>query len=149
MDELGAESLAQLDAELQIIKHKLCQLYPGLDLTRVMPIGERILMQYGKDVSDSSSLRQIMRTNIGYNGCKTPKVEVSPGRFIPAVQSRIFEEDIPYGLCVLRNMADILGFPVPRITWFIEWHQQFMGKRHDCGFHFDIIPKATEALARC
>ena len=36
--------------------------------------------------------------------------------------------DIPFGLCILKCMAEILNIPTPRINFYIEWHQQFMGK---------------------
>jgi len=53
-----------------------------------MPIGERIIKQYGPDVADTSSLRKIFLTNRGYAPCLTPLKEVSPGQFIPVVESR-------------------------------------------------------------
>ncbi|RHY27852.1 hypothetical protein DYB32_006486 [Aphanomyces invadans] len=102
----------------------------------------RVVKQYGDDVSDRTSLRAIFASNLGYAGCNTPLKEVTPGQFHPAVDSRyvdrrsrcddrcrgrLFWEDIPYGLCILKNMAEMLGnFPTPRIDFMIRWHQQFM-----------------------
>lgn len=128
MDELSAEWLAVLDNELQQIKYGLLQRYPELDLSHVLPIGERVVKQYGPDVKDRSSLRQIFRTNMGYVGCGTPLKQVENGRVIPLVNCRLFFEDIPYGLCILKNLAELCGnFPTPGIDFMIEWHQQFMG----------------------
>lgn len=31
--------------------------------------------------------------------------QVSPGRFGPNVDTRLFWEDIPFGLCILKNLA--------------------------------------------
>jgi opine dehydrogenase len=127
-DEFSAEQLAILDNELQQIKHALLQRFPALDLSDVLPMGDRVIKHYGEDVSDRSSLRQIFRSNLGYAGCATPLDEVSPGAFRPALQSRLFWEDVPYGLCILKNMAEMLGnFPTPRIDFMIRWHQQYMG----------------------
>jgi hypothetical protein len=45
------------------------------------------------------------------------------------VRIRLFWEDIPYGLCILKNLVEMLGnFPTPAIDFMIRWHQQFMGK---------------------
>ena len=88
---------------------------------------QRVVKQYGDDVSDRSSLRKIFATNLGYAGCKTPLKEVSPGRFQPVVASRLFWEDIPFGLCILKSLAQSMGIPTPSIDFFIRWHQQFMG----------------------
>ncbi|KAH7481717.1 Tauropine dehydrogenase [Phytophthora ramorum] len=127
-DEFSAEQLTMLDNELQQVKYALLQRFPALDLSDVLPMGDRVVKHYGKDVSDRSSLLQIFRTNLGYAGCATPLTEVSKDQFHPAVNSRLFWEDIPYGLCILKNMAEMLGnFPTPRIDFMIRWHQQHMG----------------------
>eukprot|EP00922_Rhytidocystis_sp_ex-Travisia-forbesii_P070138 GHVS01104834.1.p1 GENE.GHVS01104834.1~~GHVS01104834.1.p1 ORF type:complete len:261 (-),score=24.92 GHVS01104834.1:422-1204(-) len=127
MDDRSAQWLQRLDDELQSIRRGLEDRYPQLDLSRVLPLGQRIVEQYGDDVKDQSSLRRIFSTNKGYAGCITPTEKV-PGGYIPAVNSRLFWEDIPYGLCVLKNMAEMLGKPTPFMDFLIEWHQQFMGK---------------------
>ena len=75
-----------------------------------------------------SSLLSVFNTNLGYAGCATPLMEMSPGRYQPAIKSRLFWEDIPYGLCILKNMAELLGnFPTPRLDFMIRWHQQVIG----------------------
>mmetsp|Transcript_19229 Transcript_19229/g.38429 ORF Transcript_19229/g.38429 Transcript_19229/m.38429 type:complete len:180 (+) Transcript_19229:3-542(+) len=131
MDEFSAEQLAQLDNELQQIKYALLQRFPQLDLSYVMPMGERVILHYGDQVADRSSLRKIFATNQGYYGLATPLEEVSPGRFRPAINSRLFWEDVPFGLVILKNMAEMLGnFPTPRIDFMIRWHQQFMDKNY-------------------
>ncbi|OWZ02762.1 hypothetical protein PHMEG_00025617 [Phytophthora megakarya] len=127
-DEFSAEQLSMLDNELQQVKYALLQRFPALDLSDVLPMGDRVVKHYGKDVADRSSLLQIFRTNLGYGGCATPLNEVAKGQFHPALNSRLFWEDIPYGLCILKNMAEMLGnFPTPRIDFMIRWHQQYMG----------------------
>ncbi|CAH0514760.1 unnamed protein product [Peronospora belbahrii] len=127
-DEFSAEQLTMLDNELQQVKSALLHRFPALDLSDVLPMGDRVVKHYGKDVSDRSSLLQIFRTNLSYAGCSTPLMEVSKGQFHPAIHSRLFWEDIPYGLCILKNMAEMLGnFPTPRIDFMIRWHQQHMG----------------------
>ena len=46
---------------------------------------------------------------------------------MPNVESRFFWEDIPYGLCILKNFGDIFGVPMPNTERMIKWHQKFMG----------------------
>ena len=46
---------------------------------------------------------------------------------IPVVESRFFWEDIPFGLCILRDIGSMLGIATPVFDKFIRWHQQFMG----------------------
>ena len=71
----------------------------------------------------------IFATNRGYAGCKTPTQSVEGG-VIPKIDSRFFTEDIPFGLCILRNLADMLEIEVPLVNKFIIWHQNWMGKEY-------------------
>lgn len=48
---------------------------------------QRVVAQYGSNVKDRSSLRQIFASNGGYAGCATPVKEVSPGQVQPATES--------------------------------------------------------------
>ena len=41
------------------------------------------------------------------------RAKMSPGRFGPNVDTRLFWEDIPFGLCILKNLAGKL----PRVHW--------------------------------
>jgi hypothetical protein len=45
------------------------------------------------------------------------------------VKARIFTEDIPFGLCVLKDLAEMLNVETPYITEAIVWHQKLMGKQ--------------------
>ena len=184
-DALSAELLAKLDNELQTVKIAMLQHFPQLDLSAVLPVKERIISIYGKDVRDTSSLLSVMRTNEGYKvqtgcllccgrmspyfpiaeswcyrqGCGTPLAEVNDGRFKPASESRLYWEDIPFGLCILKHLAEMLGnlpvrklrlivhlvkeathisaplphgniSQVPTICELIFWHQAQMGKEY-------------------
>ncbi len=40
------------------------------------------------------------------------------------------QDDIPHGLCVLKDIAEQLGHATPWIDRMIEWHQQLMGKEY-------------------
>lgn len=102
-DPLSAEILASLDNELQTIKIALNLHFPQLDLSAVPPIAERICKVYGDDVTDQSSLLQVMRTNKGYVGCGTPMSKTKSGKMRPNVGCRLFWEDVPFGLCILKG----------------------------------------------
>ena len=54
-----------------------------------------------------------------------PVLQVEGG-VIPNIKGRIFWEDVPYGLCILHDLARIVGVRTPAIDKMILWHQQFM-----------------------
>lgn len=35
------------------------------------------------------------------------------GRVTPNLNARFFWEDIPYGLCILKNYGEVFGVPTP------------------------------------
>lgn len=88
---------------------------------------ERVVASYGTQVKDATSLRSTFCTNVGYRGCRTPLEDAGNGRVRPAVKSRLFVEDVPYGLVILRDIASLIGIAVPEIDSQIRWHQRWMG----------------------
>ncbi|KAL8272668.1 hypothetical protein Esti_003372 [Eimeria stiedai] len=125
-DAEAAKYLGLLDAELQAIKQAIIKRCPNLDLSTVMPIQERIIQQYGDDVKDRSNLQMVVSSNRGYASCRTPATAV-PGGFHPSVGGRLFQEDVPSGLCVLKNIAEMMDVATPTVDLMIEWHQKFIG----------------------
>jgi len=96
-----------------------------LDLCCVLPLKERVIKTYGSQVGDTWSLMTVFNSNQGYRTCKFPMVPVEGGVGLNT-QSRFFLEDIPYGLCILKDLAQILGVATPNIDKQIRWHQRFM-----------------------
>lgn len=142
-DDESAYWLQKLDDELQAIKKGLVARFPTLDLSCVLPIGERVVDQYGEDVKDRSSLKTIFRSNMSFAGVVTPTALAADGSgYIPNMDSRLFWEDIPFGICVLKSIARMLGQQTPSIDVMIYWHQKFMGKQFllsDGTFNKDLI----------
>lgn len=128
VDDVAADNMDKLSSEIQIIKYTILSKYPGLNLNAVLPLGDRIISQYGDMVQDRSTLRTIFTSNTGYKLMKIPMVKEKKGYMIN-VKARIFTEDIPFGLCVLKDLAEMLDIDTPCITEAIEWHQKLMGKQ--------------------
>lgn len=128
-DDVSAEALEGLDAELQGVKTILLRECPELDLDGVIPLKKRIMDQYGDQISDSSSLRQVMATNQAYSLAKTPVLPVLDG-VIPNFNHRVVQDDIPHGLVVLKDIAAMIGEKTPWIDRLIEWHQILMKKEY-------------------
>ncbi|PFH32059.1 NAD/NADP octopine/nopaline dehydrogenase, alpha-helical domain-containing protein [Besnoitia besnoiti] len=147
-DDMAAEWLEKLSVELQAIKKALTNRFPHLDLSSVMPIKERVIKHYGKDVKDTSTLQRVFASNRGYAGCRTPATPVDGG-YVPAVTGRLFTEDVPFGLCVLKDLAEQLNVATPTIDFMIVWHQNLMGKEYlkDGKLNPALIPETSCARA--
>lgn len=128
VDDIAADNMDRLSSEIQLIKYSILSKYPRLNLNAVLPLGDRIISQYGDMVKDRTNLRTIFTSNTGYKLMKIPMVKEKEG-YMVNVKARIFTEDIPFGLCVLLDLAEMLNIRVPYIVQAIEWHQKLMGKR--------------------
>ena len=53
-----------------------------------------------------------------------------PGKVKCPVGHRYFQDDIPYGLCVFRTLADLFGVETPQIDELIMWGQRIMDKQY-------------------
>jgi len=130
LDEGSAQEIMYLDQEIQAIKKALMKKFKDqLRLPQVIPINERICAMYEGQVSDKSSLKRIFNTNLGYSRVPfpmVPKDPKDPSQVILNLNARFFWEDVPYGLCILKDIGRIMGVKTPHMTKQIVWHQKFM-----------------------
>ncbi len=127
MSELATDTMLNVDQEIQNLVAELKQL-PKFSSLNVPKIKDMLVSWYEPHlVKDSSTLLQFFRTNKGYSGINTPMIAVKNG-FIPDFHSRYFFEDVPYGLCILKGVGELLNMSTPTIDKLICWAQEKMGK---------------------
>ena len=100
---------------------------------------------YDGQISDKSSLKRIFNTNIGYSRVTFPMVAPDaskPNRVILNTNARFFWEDVPYGLCILKDMGRILNVETPNCTKQIIWHQKFMTVKYVDEVSGEFLPGA-------
>jgi hypothetical protein len=130
IDEYSATSLERLNEEALRVRDAIVQKHPEIDLSGVKSRLE-IFQSYGANVGDNTSLFTSYRTNLAYKGITAP-VETTdvPGRVKCPAGHRYFQDDIPYGLCVFRYLADLAGVETPEVNSLIEWGQKIMQKEY-------------------
>lgn len=124
----GADILEAMSDEIQALKHAV-ERAAGVSLDMVLPLSMSLLAGYGDLIRDRSSLRSLISTNPAYAGLRTPMIEVPGGR-APDLQSRFFHEDIPFGVVVLRSLAEMAGVATPTLDTILRWAQALMGKAY-------------------
>ena len=93
----------------------------------VHPIKTRIMNNYADSIKDTSTLKTVFNTNDGYAKNVFPMVPHADGKNVVLNKKcRFFTEDIPYGLCILKNIGDMLEVPMKATEECIYWHQKFM-----------------------
>lgn len=85
---------------------------------------------YPQDISDKTNLYTAIQTNAAYQGLKHPVKKTEDGKFLPDFSHRYMTEDIPFGLVVIRGIAEIMGIETPNIDKVLRWSQQQMGKEY-------------------
>ena len=128
VDEKAAQYLDGLNEEILSTAAQLSKKFPSMDFTGIPSFQEWFIHHYGDQISDQSTLVACMRTNSGYAGLTHPMMS-KDGGFVPDFTYRYTTEDIPYGLLVLKQIADMAGVETPVISEIIEWAQTKIGKR--------------------
>ncbi|MGZ5026439.1 MAG: NAD/NADP octopine/nopaline dehydrogenase family protein [Methylobacter sp.] len=122
----AADLLQAMDNELQTLCRTLEQKIPNLNLCAVLPLAFSIQAAYADDIADKSTLRSIIATNRAYAGIRAPMIETAGG-YIPDFQCRFYLEDVPYGLVVIKGIAELAELPTPAIDRMLIWTQTKMG----------------------
>ncbi len=129
MDDFSANCIEKVSDELQTICKCIEEKSEVRILQDILPITESIPKVYPGKIEDTSNLKQIFRTNSGYKGFHTPMTKIEGG-WIPDFSNRYFTEDIPYGLCIYKGIAEILGVETPMMDTVLTWAQKKMGKEY-------------------
>jgi hypothetical protein len=88
---------------------------------------------YGNDIADKTNLMTALRTNSGYKGIAHPMTQTADGKYVPDFNHRFLSEDIPFGLVVIRGVAELAGVPTPCMDAVLSWCQDRLGKEYLVG----------------
>jgi HAD superfamily phosphatase (TIGR01681 family) len=138
MDGPSAAILAALDSEIIRIKDALEEEFPAIDFTSVKPCKERVLEQYEHQIDDTRTLKTVFNTAKMYRKSKFAVLD-KDGGVVPNTEHRHFQDDIPFGLCVVKDIAERMEIKVPIIDHMIMWHQDQMDKEYTTGDEFQNL----------
>eukprot|EP00927_Polykrikos_kofoidii_P019792 TRINITY_DN1927_c0_g1_i1.p1 TRINITY_DN1927_c0_g1~~TRINITY_DN1927_c0_g1_i1.p1 ORF type:complete len:463 (+),score=59.78 TRINITY_DN1927_c0_g1_i1:83-1471(+) len=133
-DSVAGEVLSVLDEELQSLKNAYFKATGAEGCHQVIPLRERLVKQYGDQISDTSTMATTVGTNQAYSMAKTPFIRSNAG-VMPNPNHRVVTDDIGWGLCVLISIAERLELagiktPTTMMKMLIQWHQELMGKEY-------------------
>jgi hypothetical protein len=129
MSELAGNILQELDDELQAIKDAYFNATGLKSSLSVLSLRDRLLIQYGDQIKDKSTMAKLVGTNSAYSMAKTPMIR-TPSGVVPNATHRVVVDDIGWGLCVLVSIGERLGVPTYMMKMLISWHQDLMGKEY-------------------
>lgn len=107
------ELLFECDAEVQ----GLCRELKDFDLSEV----KSLKVHYENDTVEGFTNK--IRSIEGFKDLQTPMMKVEGG-YIPDLNSRYFTADFNYGLCVIMQIAALVGYRMPNCQSVFDWYQK-------------------------
>lgn len=111
-DDETSEVLFEYDDELQCI----CKALSPLDMSEVVPLP----IYY-----ESDNPKKMTRKLKSIESFKVVKVPLSGNA--PDLNSRMFIEDYPYGVCIIKDIARMLGIETPIIDMLLRFYTKISG----------------------
>ena len=120
-DQNSADLLQQLDEDYSKIRDAIRAKYPEKDFTYML---DYLALERLSYQSENTDVRESFTTSPTLGAIKPPTVQEENGEWAIDTNHRFFTDDIQYGLCIAKWMADQLSLAVPTIDRIIEWAQE-------------------------
>ncbi len=130
VDQSTADILQAMSDEVQTIAGELAAHLPDFNPQEVLSVHDWLLRSYPADIADGSTIRRAFNTNKAYVGLRLPTRVVGPDTFAVDYTARYLAEDVPYGLVVLRGIAELVGAATPTIDEVITWAQAHLKQQY-------------------
>lgn len=108
-----------VDAEL----HQLFDAIPKLDMTSVLPLKQHYeapTIEAMTHKINSIPTFQSVFAPLKPSSC-------SENKYVADTSSRMFTEDFPWGLCIIKAYCEIFNIETPHIDTLLQWYQSYMG----------------------
>ncbi len=130
VDPPTADLLQAMSDEVQTIAGAIAARDPNFNPQEVLSLFDWLLHSYPTDITDSTSLQSAFNTNRAYAGLRLPTRPAGPDTFAIDYTARYLAEDVPFGLVVLRGIAELTGMATPTIDAVITWAQARLGRQY-------------------
>lgn len=120
-DEMSARLLADLDSDYSKIRNKIKELYPQKDFSYMLDYLSLERLSYN---SCNTDIRESFITSKTLIAIGTPVVQSDNGEWHLDINHRFFMDDIYYGNCIAKWIAEKLGISTPTIDAILKWVQE-------------------------
>lgn len=118
----ASQMLFDLDEELQAVFECLNE-FNDFDKHGMEKIKTRF------ETENPSVLTKKINTAPGFQGIGSPIVQCEGG-YIPDLNSRYFIEDVEFGLCIIKDFAELCNLNTPKLNEVIIWSQELLNKEY-------------------
>jgi len=124
-----AKTLKAISDEILILTEKIKALDKKVNLDHVLGLKDWLIYSYEGSIADKSTIQTCFNTNSAYQGLRAP-VKKEKDYFLPDFQARYLTEDVPFGLIVIKSIAQLAEVETPVIDEIILTISQWMGKEY-------------------
>jgi len=125
-DQLSADLLQQLDGDYSAIRSAIRSRYPQKNFEYMLDYLALERLSYN---SENTDIRESFTGSATLGAIKTPVIQSSNGEWVIDTNHRFFTDDIHYGLCIAKWIAEKLELDVPNIDRILDWAQDVRGER--------------------
>ena len=123
VDRDAASILDLVTNEINTISAVIKTKFQHLDFSSLTSMNGWLKEHYGDQIVDNTSLLTSLQTNKAYNGLKHPMLTTEAGTYLPDFNYRYLSEDVPYGIVVLKAIAELVAVETPEMDKIIQWAQ--------------------------
>ena len=125
-DQQSADLVQELDADYSKIRSAIKARYPNRDFQFMLDYLE---LERLSNQSANTDIRESFTTSATLGAIKPPTIQLASGEWVIDKDHRFFTDDIHYGLCIAKWIADQLSLDVPTIDRIINWAQKIRDEK--------------------
>jgi len=126
-DDLSADLMRDLDADYSKVRDGIRARVPDRAFPHML---DYLAMERLSYQSESTDIRESFTTSKTLGAIKPPTKQLSTGEWVIDTDHRFFTDDISYGLCIAKWMAQQMDLSVPTIDAIIDWVQGLRGEQY-------------------
>lgn len=125
-DELSADLLRQADRDYTVIRDAIKSRYPHWNFEYMLDYLALERLSYNWAITD---IRETIVSSTSLGAIQTPVIQSASGGWVIDINHRFFTDDIYYGICIAKWMAEKMDLDVPCIDRILNWAQKIRGER--------------------
>ncbi len=125
-DQLSADILCKLDADYSLLRHAIKTKYPRNNFRYML---DYLALERLSYQSENNDICTSFTSSNTLGAIKTPTIRSDNGEWVIDKNHRFFTDDIHYGLCIAKWIAQQLDLHVSTIDSMIEWAQNLRDEK--------------------
>ena len=126
-DEFSAGLLRDLDADYSLVRDGIRERFPDLDFRYML---DYLALERLSYATQNMDIRESFTTSKTLGTIKPPTYRDDAGKWRIDTDHRFFTDDVTYGVCIAKWMAEQMELTVPTMDTIIEWVQELRGETY-------------------